>query len=112
MGIFDVEDPIIINHEDLEEMGFERITKNTWQLSTTLHGSNHTRWWVLPVTITYDTKRKMFRRDKKRYFVKDRGDFEMVFTSIVADTNYDSPIKIKSRFERGYIAQWESSTTK
>lgn len=103
MGVFDIEDPIIINHEDLEGMGFERLTKNTWQLNTTLHGSNHTRWWVLPVTITYDTKRKMFRRDKKRYFVKDRGDFEMVFTSIVADTNYNSPIKIKSHFQRGNI---------
>ena len=103
MGVFDIEDPIIINREDLEEMGFERLTKNTWQLNTTLYGSNHTRWWALPVTITYDTKRKMFRRDKKRYFVKDRGDFEMVFTGIVADTNYNSPIKIKSHFQRGNI---------
>ena len=88
MGVFDIEDDIVLTSDQLIDMGFERLTKNTWQLNTTLHGSNHTRWWVLPVTITYDTKRKMFRRDKKRYFVKDRGDFEMVFTSIVADTNY------------------------
>jgi hypothetical protein len=103
MGVFDIEDDIVLTSDQLIDMGFERLTKNTWQLNTTLHGSNHTRWWVLPVTITYDTKRKMFRRDKKRYFVKDRGDFEMVFTSIVADTNYNNPIKIKSHFQRGNI---------
>ena len=97
MGIFDVEDPIIINHDDLKKMGFERITKNTWQLSTTSFGSYQTKWWAIPVTITYDIKRKMFRRDKKRYFVKDRGDFEIVFTSIVADTDYDRRIKVKRR---------------
>ena len=97
MGIFDVEDPIIINHEDLKKMGFERITKNTWQLNVSMIGNNHTKWWFLPVTITYDIKRKMFRRDKKRYFVKDRGDFEMIFTSIVADTDYDRGIKVKHR---------------
>ena len=103
MGVFDIEDNVVLTPDQLIGMGVERLTKNTWQLSTTLHGSNHTRWWVLPVTITYDTKRKMFRRDKKRYFVKDRGDFEMVFTSIVADTNYNKPIKIKSHFQRGNI---------
>ena len=97
MGIFDIEDPIIINPKDLEEMGFEKITKNTWQLSTTLCGRCQTSWWVIPVTITYDIKRKMFRRDKKRYFVRDRGDFEMIFTSIVADTDYDREIKVKHR---------------
>lgn len=93
MGIFDIEDPIIINHEGLKKIGFERITKNTWQLNTSMSGNNHTKWWFLPVTITYDIKRKMFRRDKKRYFVKDRGDFEIVFTSITADTNYDRELK-------------------
>lgn len=98
MGIFDIEDPIIINPKDLEEMGFVRITKNTWQLSTISCGSYQTKWWAIPVTITYDIKRKMFQRNKKRYFVKDRGDFEMVFTSIVADTNYDIPINFKSHF--------------
>lgn len=97
MGIFDVEDPIVINNNDLVEMGFERVTKNTWQLSTTLCGHHQTSWWAIPVTITYDIKRKMFRRDKKRYFVKDRGDFEMIFTSIVADTDYDRGIKVKHR---------------
>ena len=93
MGIFDVEDPIIINYEDLKKMGFERITKNTWQLNVSMLGNNHTKWWFLPVTITYDIKRKMFRRDKKRYFVKDRGDFEIVFTSITVDTDYDRKLK-------------------
>ena len=93
MGIFDIEDPIIINPKDLEEMGFVRITKNTWQLSTISYGSYQTKWWAIPVTITYDIKRKMFRRDKKRYFVKDRGDFEIVFTSITADTDYDRELK-------------------
>ena len=93
MGIFDIEDPIIINYEDLKKMGFERITKNTWQLNVSMLGNNHTKWWLLPVTITYDIKRKMFRRDKKRYFVKDRGDFEIVFTSITTDTDYDRELK-------------------
>ena len=93
MGIFDIEDPIIINPKDLEEMGFERITKNTWQLSTISYGSYQTKWWTIPITITYDIKRKMFRRDKRRYFVKDRGDFEIVFTSITADTDYDRELK-------------------
>ena len=46
MGIFDIEDPIIINPKDLEEMGFERITKNTWQLSTISYGSYQTKWWL------------------------------------------------------------------
>ena len=93
MGIFDIEDPIIINYEDLKKMGFERITKNTWQLNVSMLGNNHTKWWLLPVTITYDIKRKMFRRDKKRYFVKDRGDFEIAFTSITADTDYEKELK-------------------
>lgn len=97
MGIFDVEDPIIINNDDLVEMGFKKVTKNTWELLTTSYGSNSKKFWFLPVTITYDIKRKMFRRDKKRYFVKDRGDFEMIFTSIVADTDYDREIKVKHR---------------
>jgi hypothetical protein len=103
MGVFDIEDNVVLTPKQLIGMGFERLTKNTWELHTTQSGANNMKWWSMPVTITYDTKRKMFRRDKKRYFVKDRGDFEMVFTSIVADTNYNNPIKIKSHFQRGNI---------
>lgn len=88
MSVFDIDNEIIIDEKMLLEMDFERVTKNTWHLNTSISGYNDYRWWFLPVIITYDIKRKMFRRDKKRYFIKDKLDFEIVFKSITEDTNY------------------------
>ena len=88
MGIFDIEDNVVLTPDQLIDMGFERLTKNTWELRTTQSGANNTRWWSTPVTITYDIKRRMFRKDRKRFFIKDMMDFNVVFEKLVEDTNY------------------------
>lgn len=88
MGVFDIEDNVVLTPEQLISMGFERLTKNTWELHTSLSGANNTRWWSIPVTITYDIKRKMFRKDRKRFFIKDMMDFNVVFEKLIEDTNY------------------------
>ena len=65
MGVFDIEDNVVLTSDQLIGMGFERLTKNTWILHTTQSGVNNTRWWSIPVAITYDIKRRMFRKDGK-----------------------------------------------
>ena len=88
MGIFDIESGV--NGIFLEKIGFERITKNTWRLNTSSRGANDTRWWSLPVTIDYDVKRKMFRKDfKQRYFVEDHMDFDIMFKRLISGTMYE-----------------------
>ena len=88
MGVFDIEDNVVLTSDQLIDMGFERLTKNTWELHTTQSGANNTRWWSTPVTITYDIKRRMFRKDRKRFFIKDMMDFNVVFEKLIEDTNY------------------------
>lgn len=88
MGVFDIEDNVVLTPDQLIGMGFERLTKNTWVLHTTQSGANNTRWWSIPVAITYDIKRRMFRKDRKRFFIKDIMDFNVVFEKLVEDTNY------------------------
>ena len=88
MGVFDIEDNVVLTPDQLIGMGFERLTKNTWVLHTTQSGANNTRWWSIPVAITYDIKRRMFRKDRKRFFIKDIMDFNVVFEKLIEDTNY------------------------
>ena len=88
MGVFDIEDNVVLTSDQLISMGFERLTKNTWGLHTTQSGANNSRWWSIPVTITYDIKRRMFRKDRKRFFIKDIIDFNVVFEKLIEDTNY------------------------
>ena len=88
MGVFDIEDNVVLTSDQLIGMGFERLTKNTWVLHTTQSGANNTRWWSIPVAITYDIKRRMFRKDRKRFFIKDIMDFNVVFEKLIDDTNY------------------------
>ena len=88
MGVFDIEDNVVLTSDQLIDMGFERLTKNTWELRTTQSGANNTRWWSIPVIITYDIKRRMFRKDHKRFFIKDAMDFNVVFEKLIDDTNY------------------------
>ena len=88
MGVFDIEDNVVLTSDQLIDMGFERLTKNTWELHTTQSGVNNTRWWSVPVIITYDIKRRMFRKDRKRFFIKDMMDFNVVFKKLIEDTNY------------------------
>lgn len=88
MGVFDIEDNVVLTPDQLIGMGFERLTKNTWVLHTTQSGANNARWWSIPVAITYDIKRRMFRKDRKRFFIKDMMDFNVVFEKLIEDTNY------------------------
>lgn len=104
MGIFDIEDNIVLTSDQLIDMGFERLTKNTWVLHTTQSDANNTRWWTIPVTITYDIKRRMFRKDRKRFFIKDMMDFNIVFEKLIEDTNYIGRYKISNT--KAYAAAW------
>lgn len=104
MGIFDIEDNIVLTSDQLIDMGFERLTKNTWVLHTTQSDANNTRWWTIPVTITYDIKRRMFRKDRKRFFIKDMMDFNIVFEKLIEDTNYIGRYKISNT--KAYTAAW------
>ena len=42
MGVFDIEDNVVLTPDQLIDMGFERLTKNTWELHTTKSGANKT----------------------------------------------------------------------
>lgn len=105
MGVFDIEDNVVLTPDQLIGMGFERLTKNTWELHTTQSGANCARWWSKPVTITYDVKRRMFRKDRKRFFIKDMMDFNVVFEKLVEDTNYIRRRKIDDT-EAYYTITW------
>lgn len=106
MGAFDIEDNVVLTSDQLIDMGFERLTKNTWELRTTQSGANNSRWWSIPVTITYDIKRRMFRKDRKKFFIKDMMDFNVVFKKLIEDTNYIR--RHMSANTKAYTVTWDS----
>ena len=106
MGVFDIEDNVVLTPDQLIEMRFEKLTKNTWVLHTTQSGANKARWWSIPVTITYDIKRRMFRKDGKRFFIKDMMDFNVVFEKLIEDTNYIR--KHKTVNTKAYTVTWNN----
>lgn len=106
MGVFDIEDNVVLTSDQLIGMGFERLTKNTWILHTTQSGVNNTRWWSIPVAITYDIKRRMFRKDGKRFFIKDMMDFNVVFEKLIEETNYIRRLP-KDNIKSYYTINWK-----
>lgn len=106
MGVFDIEDNVVLTPDQLIEMRFERLTKNTWVLHTTQSGANNARWWSIPVTITYDIKRRMFRKDGKRFFIKDIMDFNVVFEKLIEDTNYSR--RLPKDNTNAYTVTWNN----
>lgn len=82
MGIFNVND-FSITYESLQNRGFEQITKNTWIYRWNDRGHDTYRWWFIPRELTYDTVRKMFRFEKKKYFIQSDLEFDIIFNEIV-----------------------------
>ena len=105
MGVFDIEDNVVLTSDQLIDMGFERLTKNTWELHTTQSGASNTKWWSIPVTITYDIKRRMFRKDRKRFFIKDMMDFNVVFEKLIEDTNYR--YTLPRDYTKAFTVNWD-----
>lgn len=105
MGVFDIEENVVLTSDQLISMGFKRLTKNTWELRTTQSGANSTKWWSIPVTITYDIKRRMFRKDRKRFFIEDMMDFNVVFEKLIEDTNYR--YTLPHDYTKAFTVNWD-----
>lgn len=82
MGVFNIDDNVSVEH--LKRLKFNQITKNTWRYDWVDRGASSKNWWYSPKSLTYDIKRKMFRCNKKRYFVNDFSDFNIIFENLTS----------------------------
>ena len=107
MSIFDRDNGIqSITPDKLIKLGFEKITKNTYELRITACNTTFNSWWYAPINISYDIKRGMFRwkeskhvvknfpkdhflnKKDRRCFVKDVFDFNLAMSEMTKGTHY------------------------